>query len=102
VRDLARARQPPYDPALTLHVAATLTALGVPSEQGLHVMEHMIQAGRGPEDLLDLPNEVEVGMARGATPTQAAEEIDREEGAQGPDGRSPHDRPANQTNPHKP
>jgi hypothetical protein len=80
VRDLGRVSRPPYDPALTLRVAATLSALGVPSERGVQLMEHMIKAGRGPSDLLDLPSEVQVGMARGATAAEAAEELDAARG----------------------
>jgi hypothetical protein len=76
VRDLGRVSQPHYDPALTLRVAATLAALGVPPQRGLQLMEHMIKAGRGPSDLLDLPSEVQVEMARGATATEAVEELD--------------------------
>jgi hypothetical protein len=89
VRDLGRVSRPPYDPALTLRVAATLTALGVPSERGLQLMEHMIKAGRGPGDLLDLPSEVQVGMARGATAAEAAEELDAARG--GSEAQGEHD-----------
>jgi len=80
VRDLGRVSRPPYDPALTLRVAATLAALGVPPERGLQLMEHMIKSGRGPNDLLDLPSEVQVGMARGATAAEAAEGLDAARG----------------------
>jgi len=86
VRDLGRVSRPPYDPALTLRVAATLSALGVPAPQGMRLMQHVIQAGRGPNDLLDLPNEVQVGMARGATAVQAAEDLEGARGLRGPRG----------------
>ena len=86
VRDLGRLSQPPYDPALTLRVAATLAALGVPPQRGLQLMEHMIKAGRGPSDLLDLPSEVQVEMGRGASATEAVEELDT--GRRGKDERS--------------
>jgi len=33
--DLVRVSRPPYDPTLTLRVAATLAALGVPPQQTL-------------------------------------------------------------------
>jgi hypothetical protein len=89
VRDLGRVSRPPYDPALTLRVAVTLTALGVPSERGLQLMERMIKAGRGPSDLLDLPSEVQVGMARGATAAEAAEELDAARG--GSEAQGEHD-----------
>jgi hypothetical protein len=76
VRDLARISRGPYDPAVTLRVATTLTALGVPAQRGLRLMERRIQAGRGPNDLLDLPNEVQVDMAHGASAAQAAEALE--------------------------
>ncbi len=103
VRELVRLSRPSYDPALTLHVAATLTALGVPSEQGLQVMERRIQARQDANELLDLPNEVEVGMARGATPAEATREVEESESQQGATTRSPPppNRPT-QANPHKP
>lgn len=84
IRDLGRVSQPPYNPALTLRVAATLTALGVPPQQGLRLMSHMIQAGREPSELLDLPNEVQVDMTRGATAAQAAEALGSGDEAESP------------------
>jgi hypothetical protein len=104
VRDLVRLSRPSYDPALTLHVAATLTALGVPPEQSLQVMERRIQARQDANELLDLPNEVEVGMAHGATPAEATREVEAAESQQGVTSNAtppPHNRPA-QPNPHKP
>lgn len=103
VRDLVRVSRPSYDPALTLHVAATLTALGVPPEQSLQVMERRIQARQDANELLDLPNEVEVGMARGATPAEATREVEESESQQGVSSRAPppHDQPK-PANPHKP
>ena len=76
VRELASVSREPYDPVLTLRIAATLTALGVPSGQGVDLVEHMIRDHRGPGELLDLPNEVQQGMARGATAAEAAEGLD--------------------------
>jgi hypothetical protein len=52
-------------------------------------MEHMIKSGRGPSDLLDLPSEVQVGMARGATAAEAAEGLDAARG--GHEERGEHD-----------
>jgi hypothetical protein len=84
VRDLGRVSRDPYDPALTLRIAATLTALGVPAREGLELVEHMIQDRRGPRELLDLPNEVREGMARGATAAEAAEGLEGgQEGGEG-------------------
>ncbi len=91
VRDLGRVSQPPYDPALTLRVAATLAALGVPPQRGLQLMEHMIKAGRGPSDLLDLPSEVQVEMARGATASEAAEGLESGRGHHAGQGEREHD-----------
>ena len=68
VSDLVRVSQPPQDPALTLRVAATLAALGVPPKQALELVQGMISAGRSPSDLLGLPGQVQAGVARGATP----------------------------------
>jgi hypothetical protein len=99
VRDLGRVSRPPYDPALTLRIAATLTALGVPAPQGVQLVRHMIQSGRAPNELLDLPNEIQVGMARGATAAEAAEALDvhddmqGQQGAQGQHGQEGEGRP---------
>jgi hypothetical protein len=90
VRDLGRISRGPYDPALTLRVATTLSALGVPAQQGLRLMERMIQSGRGPNQLLDLPNQVQVDMAQGASAAQAAEALETGEGAHGPHGEQDH------------
>jgi hypothetical protein len=101
VGDLVRASRPPYDPALTLRVAATLAALGVPATQALQLVEGMITAGRSPSDLLDLPSEVQAGVAQGATPAQAAAGLGRAGGGS-PPGRTPGWVPPGQTNPHRP
>jgi hypothetical protein len=90
VRDLGRISRGPYDPALTLRVATTLSALGVPAQQGLRLMEHMIQSGRAPTALLDLPNQVQVDMSQGATAEQAAEGLETGEGAHGAHGEQDH------------
>jgi hypothetical protein len=104
VSDLARVSRPPYDPALSLRVAATLAALGVPPKQTLALMEGMIAAGRPSSDLLDLPSAVQAGVARGATPAQAASGLANGV-AQAP-GRAPSFVPPGQAkghgNPHKP
>jgi hypothetical protein len=104
VSDLARVSRPPYDPALSLRVAATLSALGVPPKQTLALIEGMIAAGRPSTDLLDLPSEVQAGVAQGATPAQAANGLAKGV-AQAP-GRAPGFVPPGQAkghgNPHKP
>ena len=86
VSDLGRVSRPPYDPALTLRIAATLTALGVPAPQGIQLLRHMIQGGRTPSELLGLPNEVQVSMARGASAVEAAEALDIDDGQRGEQG----------------
>src|SRR5207253_2424919 len=73
VRDLARAIHAPYDAATTLRVAATLSGLGVPPKQTVQLVEGVLQAGGTPDDVLDLPSEVEAGMAPGARPAPAAQ-----------------------------
>jgi hypothetical protein len=77
VRDLARASRPPYDPAMTLRVAATLAALGVPVPQAVRLVQGMITTGRAPSELLDLPRQAQAEMARGATPAEAGEGLAR-------------------------
>jgi len=100
VSDLVRVSRPPYDPALTLQVAATLVALGVPAKQTVQLIEGMIRDGRSPSDLLGLPGQVQAGVAEGATPDQAAEGIAHGRG-NGPPGRPPDWVPPGQAKPHK-
>jgi len=102
VRDLVRVSRPPYEPSLTLRVAATLVALGVPPEQALRLVNAMITAGRSPGDLLTLPAEVQAGVGRGATPGQAAAGLARAAAAGRPPvppGQAKTGKPAN---PHRP
>jgi hypothetical protein len=101
VRDLVRVSRSPYEPGLTLRVAATLAALGVPPKKTVELVETMIAAGRSPADLLDLPGQVQAGVAHGATPAQAAEGLGRA-AAHAPAGRPPGWVPPGQVNPHKP
>ena len=101
VSDLVRVSQPPYDPALTLQVAATLAALGVPPKEALELVQGMISAGRSPSDLLGLPGQVQAGVANGATPAQAAAGLARAAGGT-PPGRTQDWVPPGQTNSRKP
>src|SRR5438876_1882045 len=104
VSALVRVSQPPQDPALPLRVAATVAALGVPPTQALELVQGTISAGRSPSDLLGLPGEVQAGVARGATPAQAAAGLARAAGGT-PPGRIPDWVPPGQRkprNPHKP
>ncbi|HVH10438.1 MAG TPA: hypothetical protein VM736_11640 [Gemmatimonadales bacterium] len=77
VSDLTRVSRAPFDPAVTLRVAATLTALGIPPEQAARVVEDVIGSGGTPADVSGLPAEVQADLARGATPGQAVERLDR-------------------------
>jgi len=101
VGELVRVSQPPQDPGLTLRVAATLAALGVPATQALQLVQGMISAGRSPSDLLGLPGQVQAGVARGATPAQAAAGLARAAGGP-PPGRAPDWVPPGQRKPHNP
>ena len=101
VAELVRVSQPPQDPAITLRVAATLAALGVPATQALQLVEGMITAGRSASDLLGLPGQVQAGVARGATPAQAAAGLARAAGGP-PPGRAPDWVPPGQRKPHNP
>jgi len=102
VRDLGRVSVPAYDPALTLHIAATLTALGVPAPQSVQLLRHMIQAGRTANELLDLPGEVQASMARGASAAQAAEALDMDDGALGQHGSHGEHGEERETRPRRP
>lgn len=77
VRDLARASVPPYTPAATLRIAATLAAIGVPPAQVVELLVANITAGRSVTELASLPGAVQSQMARGATPAQAARGLTR-------------------------
>ena len=100
VRALAIVSRPPYDPALTLRVAAALAALGVGPDQTVELLRDVIKAGGTPGELLGLPAQVASGIARGQTPPQAAQGLAR--GA----ANTPPPRPAHPSsgkgNPHKP
>lgn len=102
VRDLVRASHPPYDAVLTLRVAATLAALGVPPRQAVDLVEQMMNSGREPGDLLALPGQVQAGVAGGATPSQAASGLARAASHAPATPRPPRQVPPGQTNPHRP
>lgn len=72
VTALARASPPPHDLAATLRVAGTLAAMGVPAAEAVELVTQILRAGRPPTDVLDLPAQVQAGVARGVTPAQAA------------------------------
>ncbi len=72
IATLARASRSAYGAAVTLRVAGTLTALGVPAAETVALVSETIRAGRKPGELLALPGRVQAEVARGATPAQAA------------------------------
>ena len=62
-------------------------AYGVPPEQTVQLVEGVIQAGGTPDDVLDLPSEVEAGMAHGRSAAQAAQGLGRGHATGTPGGR---------------
>lgn len=94
---LARASRPPHALDVTLRVAGTLAAMGVPDEEAVALVTQILQAGRLPLDVLTLPAQVQAGVARGATPAEAAAGLARAAGAAGravpPQPAVPADRP---------
>lgn len=97
ITELARAGSP-ADLALSLRVAGTLAALGVPPAETVSLVSATLRAGRAPADLLALPGRVQSEMAKGVTPAQAAAGLARSAAAQGrrgppPDRGPPADQP---------
>ena len=77
VGELARAYRPPQSIAASLQSAGTLTALGVPAGQAVALVHQWMSAGRSPEQVLLLPQQLQAAMARGASPAQAASGLAR-------------------------
>lgn len=77
ISSLVRASTPPYTPAATLRVAGTLAALGVPTDETTDLIRITIRNGGATANLLSLPSQVQVQMARGQTPAQAAAGLSR-------------------------
>ncbi len=77
IADLARASGGSYGVAVTLRVAGTLAALGVPAAETVELVTAPIRAGRQTADLLTLPGQVQGAVGRGATPAQAAAGLTR-------------------------
>src|SRR5207249_1990487 len=80
-------------------------AKGRPAQQVIAAVRALADPLGAPSDLLDLPSEVQAGVARGATPAQAAEGLAR--GAahapgSGPPGGVPPGQAKGRGNPHKP
>jgi len=72
VTALVHGSEASYAPALVLRVAGTLAALGVSAAQSVRVVERALDAHASPADLADLPRQLQLGMARGASPGDAA------------------------------
>lgn len=98
IAELARAGGSRYGTAVTLRVAGTLAALGVPAAEIVALVDATVRAGRPPAELLELPGRVQGEVARGATPAQAAAGLARAAAAAGrgggpPPHRGPPERP---------
>jgi len=102
VRDLVRVSHSPYDPALTLRVAATMAALGVPATQATELVEDAIRAGRSTAELMALPSQVQADIGRGATPEQAAQGLARAAAAGRPAVPPGLEKKGKPANPHRP
>jgi hypothetical protein len=104
VGELARAYRPPQSIAASLQSAGTLTALGVPAAQAVALVHQWMSAGRSPEQVMLLPQQLQAAMARGASPAQAASGIARgaPPGPPGASGGHPEPPPHAQDRSHKP
>jgi hypothetical protein len=89
IAELARAGGPASSAAVTLHVAGTLAALGVPAAETVELVSATLRAGRPLAELLALPARVQAEVARGVTPAQAASGLARAAAA-GRGGPPPH------------
>ena len=72
IAELARAGGAAYSAAVTLRVAGTLAALGVPAAETVALVSAAIRAGQAPAELLALPGRLRAEMARGVAPAHAA------------------------------
>jgi hypothetical protein len=99
LRTLAAHTRAPFALAATLRVAATLVALGVPGKDAVRLVRDEIDAGRAPGDVLDLPRQVQMGMAGGASAAQAA---GLARGTAHAPPQPPHGPPPSHGRPHKP
>jgi hypothetical protein len=76
VTALASVSRAPYSTAVTLRVASTLAAMGVPAAETVELVTQTIASGGPATDVLGLPGQVMAGVSqgqgRGVTPAQAA------------------------------
>lgn len=77
VTTLARASARAQAADVTLRVAGTLAAIGVPAAQVLELVTQALRSGDPPGGLLSLPGRVQAAMAHGATPAAAAAGVSR-------------------------
>jgi hypothetical protein len=76
-------------PAVTLRVAGTLRAIGVPAADVVELITAELQSGGSTAELLRLPAQVRAEVGRGATPAQAAAGLARAAAAGAPGRRGP-------------
>jgi len=93
ISELARAGGSAYSAAVTLRVAGTLAALGVPAAETVALVSAAIRAGQPPAELLALPARVQAEMARGVAPAQAAAGLARAAASPSHGGPPPSRRP---------
>ena len=76
VTALASVSRAPYSTAVTLRIASTLAAMGVPAAETVELVTQTIASGGPATDVLGLPGQVMAGVSqgqgRGVTPAQAA------------------------------
>ncbi|HEX4634385.1 MAG TPA: hypothetical protein VH163_11145 [Gemmatimonadales bacterium] len=83
VSAIARAGGTTYAPSITMRVAGTLAALGVPAAGTVRLVSVALASGVSPGDLGSFPGSVESALARGMTPAQAAAGLARATEARG-------------------
>lgn len=102
VHALAGAAKVPHSQAVALRTAGTLVAIGVPPARAVALVEGRIRAGGSAAEVLQLPQQVQAGVGRGATPAQAAEGLGNKGAGQGPPPGRPDLPPNAQGKPRRP
>jgi hypothetical protein len=72
VARIVRASRSVHAPEVPLRVAGAMAALGVSGDQTVELLVRLIETDRPAADVLSLPGQVEAGVSRGMTPTEAA------------------------------
>jgi hypothetical protein len=101
VHSVAQAARASHSQAGALRTAGTLVAIGVPPGRAVALVEGRIRAGGSAADVLQLPEQVQSAVGRGATPAQAAEGLGKGAG-QGPPAGHPDLPPKAQGKPRRP